>query len=77
MGKKRSLGSTRKQRIRQKKKKRFLVHSVLKDFHEIKNVTTTVDSDDDSFGTPGTPPPTPSDASSDVEASGLSPPCGE
>ena len=75
MNKKRSVASKRKQRIKQKKRKRFLVHSVLKDSDETKNVTTTVDSEDDSFGSPGTPPPTTSNTFSEAEASCLSPPC--
>ena len=49
---------------------------MLKDFDGTKNGTATIVSEDDSFGSPGSPPPTPSDqTSSDAEATCLSPKC--
>lgn len=73
MSKKRTLASKRRQRLKQKKKKRFLKkqtqpHNILKassDHPGWANMQEnfTLDSEDeyDSFGSPGSPPPTPSD----------------
>ena len=78
MGKKRTLASKRRQRIKQKKKKRLLRKqppivkaSFLPSDHPCDGANTQenvpLDSEDegDSFGNPGSPPPTPSDILSD------------
>lgn len=71
MGKKRTLASKRRQRIRQKKKKRLLrkqppIVKASSDHpsdgtNTQENVPLDSEDEDDSFGSPGSPPPTPSD----------------
>lgn len=72
MGKTRTLASKRRQRKRQKKKKLLNKHQPITEAPRLSSDTLMgwsdalyIDTDDDYFGSPGSPPPTPSDMSSE------------
>lgn len=74
MGKNRTLASRRRRRKRQKKKKLLQKHQPEKEapFFSSDTPVDYNDTDDDSFGSPGSPPPTPSDIDILLESP---PPC--